>query len=1045
MGVIYSALSPQLAKRVAIKVLIKGEFASEEARDRFHVEARAAARLRHPNIVGTHEVGEERGRLYLVMDLIEGESLQKRVSRDGPLLPDQAARIAQRLAEAVYYAHTRSILHRDIKPANVLITPEGEPVLTDFGLAKEVGSDQTGVTESGQVMGTPAYMPPEQAMGALDRIDRRSDVYSLGATLYEALTGVPPFDAPTTMEVLKAVLESDPVPPSQLRPGLDPELETICLTCLEKEPEQRYDSAKELADDLARHLSDEPIVARPPSIADRARKWFRRNRKLARTLGISAGVALWVMVLGSAFFLVQLRRERDTAEQARLEADAAAAEARHQADRARDRAEIARAAVKVLVFEVREKLGDLPGERVRHAREVLLQSAVEQLLRLLEAESADAPLSFAAAEAYRQIGDLALEAGSSQRAADVYSKAVALDRALLAVTPGPQAERDLGTSLLKLGEVRWLQGDRVASAAVYRSARKHLEAALAREPHVPTSRLLAQAVQRIGKSHREAGDLPTSLEAFKRATALLRGLCKRDASDQRAARELSLTLLQTSEVFQQQGHQDKANAALEEALRIARSLAAAQPESLLARRTLAHALDRAGATRLAQGQLASSLESLSDALRVRRELLAQDPRSAAAQRELARALDALGDARRAAQDPLGAMKAHAEALAILRRLRKLDPNNADLRRDESSCLSRLGHVRQALGKLEEALEAHEEAVAIHREILAAQRSATAIEDLAGSMRLLAVTHRAQGHLSAALKVFGEALALQRDLLARAPTSAAARRSLTRCLLEIAALRWEMGDLSVAQVELEQAAGHLRILQGQDASNVRLLGELSETLTRLGDALRAAGDLPAAFVRYRQALRYYRLLVKHAPQFEERLAGFQALLRRRKWEELLVQERRQPESSDEHLLLANHLCRKQRFGEAVPHFQRALIDPDLRQNLKLSVLYSAVRAASRASASSRGVEAVKARGLALTWLAEDLRLRLVELRSLDARLAVRDPKRKLPPKRRAALEISRRSYVVHFLRARDTDPALKPLRALPEFGRLFLPLDLPPPG
>ena len=183
--------------------------------------------------------------------------------------------MAQKLASALYYAHTQAILHRDMKPGNVLLSADGEPLITDFGLAKDVSDDQ-GITQTGQAMGTPAYMPPEQADGLLDRVDRRADVYSLGATLYEMLTGQPPFQGGTALNVIHAVLTKTPVPPRQLRPELDRDLETICLKCLEKEIEQRYGSAQEVADELGRYLRDEPIVARRPSLPRRA--WTRRKR-----------------------------------------------------------------------------------------------------------------------------------------------------------------------------------------------------------------------------------------------------------------------------------------------------------------------------------------------------------------------------------------------------------------------------------------------------------------------------------------------------------------------------------------------------------------------------------------------------------------------------------------------------------------------------------------------------------------------------------------------------------------------------------------------
>ncbi|MBL4850622.1 MAG: tetratricopeptide repeat protein [Planctomycetes bacterium] len=316
-GIVYHAHSLKLDRPVAIKVMRHAEMATEEDFERFQIEARAAARLRHPNIVGIHDVGQEGERHYLVMDLIDGESLKEQIDRDGPLDEDRAAEITERLCEALYYAHSNQILHRDLKPANILISTRGEPMLTDFGLAKDARQDGEGLTATGQAMGTPAYMPPEQAAGALDRIDRRSDVYSLGATLYEMLTGRPPFSGATALLTMNEVVNSDPRPPRSLRAGLSRDLETICLKCLEKEPEARYDSANLLGEELARFRAGEAILARPLSPLGQGRRWLRRNPVIA---GATLVVALVLGTGGVAayFWKVGIEQERTQQAEARL-------------------------------------------------------------------------------------------------------------------------------------------------------------------------------------------------------------------------------------------------------------------------------------------------------------------------------------------------------------------------------------------------------------------------------------------------------------------------------------------------------------------------------------------------------------------------------------------------------------------------------------------------------------------------------------------------------------------------------------------------------
>jgi len=336
MGVVYEARHVELERRVALKVLLSGERSAPKQRERFLLEARAAARLRHPNIVALHEVGEDAGRPYLVMDLAPGESLADRLERDGPLPEREAAELCVGVAEALHCAHDHLILHRDVKPANVLVGSDGAPLLTDFGLAKRLDADAGGPTRTGQLLGTPSYMPPEQ-LSAGAPIDARADVYALGATLYALLTGRPPFVEEQLMALVARVAEAPPEPPSRLRSGLSRDLETICLECLEKEPRDRYPSARAVADDLRRYLERRPIEARPPTPWERAWKWARRNRTVAGT-GAAAAVALLLGGTIASVLIADAEAETQRARAATLEAEATAAE---QADAARREAEAA--------------------------------------------------------------------------------------------------------------------------------------------------------------------------------------------------------------------------------------------------------------------------------------------------------------------------------------------------------------------------------------------------------------------------------------------------------------------------------------------------------------------------------------------------------------------------------------------------------------------------------------------------------------------------------------------------------------------------------
>ena len=290
MAIVYEARDQKLGRLVAIKTIVNGRYATRGQLDRFRGEAEAVARLKHPNVIAIYSVGEHEGRPYLSLEHAEGGNLAQRLAK-GPMGTRLAVELVERLALAVQAAHEAGIVHRDLKPSNILLTAEGTPKVADFGLAKLLGSDSA-QTLSGQVLGSPSYMAPEQAEGQAKRVGPLSDVYALGAILYQALTGKPPFLGESQLETLKLVATTEPVPPRDSRPDIPRDVETICLKCLQKEPAKRYPAASALADDLRRFLEGRPIMARPLRTWERSWRWCRRNPKLAVVSGLLAATVL---------------------------------------------------------------------------------------------------------------------------------------------------------------------------------------------------------------------------------------------------------------------------------------------------------------------------------------------------------------------------------------------------------------------------------------------------------------------------------------------------------------------------------------------------------------------------------------------------------------------------------------------------------------------------------------------------------------------------------------------------------------------------------
>lgn len=291
MGVVYEARQTALDRIVALKMILGSHLATREQVERFQIEARAAGRLRHPNVVQVYEAGEVEGQHYFAMQYIAGCGLDRLLAQRS-LSPEEAVRVVRDTARAVQYLHEQGLLHRDLKPANILVDSAGHPYLTDFGLARALEGDLH-LTQTGAILGTPSYMAPEQAAARKD-IGPRCDVYGLGAILYECLTGRPPFREATPLDTIVQVIEGEPTMPRRVNPAVPVELELICLKCLEKLPERRYATAAELADDLDRYLQGEAVAARPQGLWQRLTRWWRREPALVARL---AGLLLFTVVI----------------------------------------------------------------------------------------------------------------------------------------------------------------------------------------------------------------------------------------------------------------------------------------------------------------------------------------------------------------------------------------------------------------------------------------------------------------------------------------------------------------------------------------------------------------------------------------------------------------------------------------------------------------------------------------------------------------------------------------------------------------------------
>jgi len=395
MGVVYKAYHRGLRRTVAVKIIMGSNLSSPKDIARFHVEAEAAARLDHPGIVPVYDVGEHCGNHYYAMAYVEGPNLSNYVGSNAKRLPPRrAAKIMEQVCHAVQYAHDRAVIHRDLKPANIILEHGDHPRLADFGLAKVMQEDE-GLTITGQVMGTPSYMAPEQATGRQDQMSNRTDVYSLGATLYALLAGRPPFVAETLLETIRMVVNTDPEP---IEEGVPPDLQTICEKCLTKLPNDRYESADDLADDLRRYLDGFPITARPAGPWLRTVRWCRRNPLVATLLGVTT-FALLAGTAVSVGFGIEAGKQAVAAQSALHEAEVNAQRLR-------------KAIQEAFVFASEDVLSQEPG--MQKAREVLLQTAQRYSAELVRLTPRDSASLRASADAQFMLGKIQMALGKNQ-------------------------------------------------------------------------------------------------------------------------------------------------------------------------------------------------------------------------------------------------------------------------------------------------------------------------------------------------------------------------------------------------------------------------------------------------------------------------------------------------------------------------------------------------------------------------------------------------------------------------------------------------------
>jgi serine/threonine-protein kinase len=836
MGVVYRARHLRLRRLVALKMLRGDGVTGAELLARFRTESAALARLQHPNIVQVYEADEHQGRPYLALEYVEGGGLDAHAGGT-PQPAARVVRLLEALARAVHYAHERGIVHRDLKPHNVLLTPGGDPKVTDFGLAKllapEAGlSSLRYETQAGAILGTPCYMAPEQTGAGAGRAGPAADVYALGAILYELLTGRPPLRGASPLETLEQVRRQEPVPPRRLQPSVPRDLDAVCLRCLEKEPGRRYTSAAELADDLARFAAGRPTRARPPGRLGRAARWGRRNPVVAcLTAALALAVTAGFAVVTS--FWWQAEDER--------------AEAEHQRDLAAENVTLGRQAVDRFCTSVsEERLLHEPG--MEGLRRELLQGAVEFYAKFTRQSGNSPALRLEHARASLRLGQLVANLGDKQEGIRLCEEGVKILEELRGDGPTAGAARaQLPRGYHGLAQLCADNGQHERAEALLRKALPLQEQLTRERPEEPARRReLAELRLSVGYAHLRWRRLTAAETVFGQARTLFEELARDDPSRAENRGDIALALFAAAELYAELGQPEKAEPLARESLAALDAVGREKPLVPRLRFNRAGAQCVLGKAHAALGRLREAVAAYTEAVEAITEAARSAPLRTNVRRVLALAHLGLGHARASAGEPREAEAAFRQAVDLLNALIKDDALGPEYKELLGQAYEKLGRLCLAEGRSEEGEAALARAVAVWQEAARGDSpDADARRSRGAAHWQLGRYYSMAGRTREADQALRAALGLARELTEASPDVAEARQALALSSYQLGVHYVRTGRPKEAEPFLLDAVALVERLGGSETPAFGLDRSAAVYWIMLGRARQLLGQREAA--------------------------------------------------------------------------------------------------------------------------------------------------------------------------------------------------------